>query len=74
MAAGSSLTQIAAEYYGDKIFWVYIYEHNKNNIKNFDDIPAGTEIQLPTPNTYGIDAKSNSSLQKARQKQSQLTK
>ena len=74
MTPGSSLTQIAAEYYGDKIFWVYIYEHNKSRIKNFDNIPVGTEIQLPAPNSYGIDAKNNASLQKARQKQAQLTK
>ncbi|MDR0575164.1 MAG: HU family DNA-binding protein [Tannerella sp.] len=74
MSAGSSLTQIAMEYYGDKIFWVYIYEHNKSRIKNFDNIPVGTELQLPSPKTYGIDAKSNSSVQKARQKQSQLMK
>jgi nucleoid-associated protein YgaU len=74
MAAGSSLTQIAAEYYGDKVFWVYIFEHNKGRIKNFDNIPVGTELQLPAPNTYGIDAKNNFSLQRARQKQAQLTK
>ncbi len=74
MSAGSSLTQIAMEYYGDKIFWVYIYEHNKSRIKNFDNIPVGTELQLPLPKTYGIDAKSSTSVQKARQKQSQLMK
>ncbi|MDR2915967.1 MAG: HU family DNA-binding protein [Tannerella sp.] len=74
MSAGSSLTQIAMEYYGDKIFWVYIYEHNKSRIKNFDNIPVGTELQLPSPKTYGIDAKSKTSVQKARQKQSQLMK
>jgi nucleoid DNA-binding protein len=72
MAAGSSLTQIAAEYYGDRLFWVYIYEHNRSRIKNFENIPAGTELQLPAPNVYGIDAKSSASLQRAREKQRQL--
>ena len=74
MSAGQTLTQIAAEYYGDKVFWVYIYEHNKSRIKNPDNIPAGTELQIPAPNTYGIDAKNNASLMKARQKQDQLQK
>lgn len=74
MTAGSSLTQIAMEYYGDKIFWVYIYEHNKSRIKNFDNIPVGTELRLPSPKTYGINAKSDASVKKARQKQSELMK
>ena len=72
MTAGSSLTQIAMEYYGDKVFWVYIYEHNKSRIKNFNNIPVGTEIRLPLPKTYGINVKSKSSIDKAKQKQSQL--
>ena len=74
MTAGSSLTQIAMEYYGDKVFWVYIYEYNKSRIKNYDNIPVGTEIRLPLPKTYGINAKSKSSVDKAKQKQSQLLK
>ncbi|MDR1381948.1 MAG: HU family DNA-binding protein [Tannerella sp.] len=74
MAAGSSLTQIAMEHYGDKIFWVYIYEYNKSRIKDFNRIPVGTEIRLPQPKTYGINAKSKTSVQKARQKQSELLK
>lgn len=74
MTAGSSLTQIAMEHYGDKIFWVYIYEYNKSRIKDFNRIPVGTEIRLPQPKTYGINAKSKNSVQKARQKQSELLK
>jgi nucleoid DNA-binding protein len=74
MAAGSSLTQIAMEHYGDKVFWVYIYEYNKSHIKDFNNIPVGTEIRLPQPKTYGINAKNKTSVQKARQKQSELLK
>lgn len=74
MAAGSSLTQIAMEHYGDKVFWVYIYDYNKSRIKDFNNIPVGTEIRLPQPNTYGINAKNKTSLQKARRKQSELLK
>lgn len=74
MTAGSSLTQIAMEHYGDKIFWVYIYEYNKSRIKDFNRIPVGTEIRLPQPKTYGINAKSKTSVQKARKKQSELLK
>ena len=72
MPAGSSLTQIAMEYYGDKTFWVYIYEHNKSKIKDFNNVPAGTVLKLPLPSTYGINAKSKTSVDKAKQKQAQL--
>lgn len=74
MTAGSSLTQVAMEYYGNTIFWVYIYEHNKSRIPNFNNVPVGTEITLPSPKTYGIDAKNEKSVQKAREKQRQLLK
>jgi nucleoid DNA-binding protein len=74
MIAGSSLTQIAMEHYGDKVFWVYIYDYNKSRIKDFNNIPVGMEIRLPQPNLYGINAKNRTSLQKARKKQSELLK
>ena len=72
LTAGTSLRQIAQEYYGDRAFWVYIYEYNKDRIKNYNNIPVGTEIRLPLPRTYGINSKSASSIQKAEQKQSEL--
>ena len=72
LTSGSSLRQIAQEYYGDRAFWVYIYEYNKERISNYNNIPVGTEIRLPLPRTYGINAKSASSIRKAEQKQSEL--
>ncbi|MDR3267179.1 MAG: HU family DNA-binding protein [Tannerella sp.] len=74
MTQGSSLMQLALEHYGDKIFWVYIYEYNKSIIKNFDQIPLGTELRLPSTKTYGIDPNSQSSIDKAYKKQSELYK
>ena len=70
--AGSTLMQLALDYYGDKVFWVYIYQHNQNYIKNFNNIPIGTELLLPEAKTYGIDAKSAASKDKALQIQRQL--
>jgi nucleoid DNA-binding protein len=74
MTQGSSLRQIALEYYGDKVFWVYIYEYNKDIIKDYDHIPLGTELRLPSPKTYAIDPTSQSSVEKAHKKQSELYK
>ena len=72
MTAGSSLRDIAQQYYGDRAFWVYIYEYNRDKIKNYNNIPVGTEIRLPLPRTYGINANNKSSVQKAEQKQTEL--
>jgi nucleoid DNA-binding protein len=72
LESGGSLTQIALEYYGDKIFWVYIYDYNKDKISNFQSIPVGTEIRLPLPHIYGINAKNKNSVQKAKNKQAEL--
>jgi nucleoid DNA-binding protein len=74
MTQGSSLRQLALEHYGDKVFWVYIYEYNKSIIKNFDQIPLGTELRLPSTKTYDIDPNSQLSVEKAYMKQKELYK
>ena len=62
--AGQRLTLIAEEYYGNKVFWVYLYEYNKAKIgSNPDRIPIGMEIIVPAKEVYGIDANSASSVE-----------
>lgn len=62
---GDRLTAIARKYYGSKLFWVYIYQHNQSKIKNPDQIPIGTELSIPIPELYGIDSQNRESLAKA---------
>ena len=69
---GSRLTLISLEYYGSKLFWVYLYEHNKAIISDPNNIPIGTEIEIPIPGKYGIDAKDRASLEKAATLQSEI--
>lgn len=45
--AGRTLTRLAKRYYGEGVFWVYIYEANKSKIKNPDRIPEGLQLQIP---------------------------
>lgn len=66
------LTLIALEHYGHKAFWVYIYEHNKAIITNPNNIQMGTELVVPDPALYGIDAKNPESVAKAKAKQVEL--
>lgn len=70
--AGDRLTLVALEHYGHKIFWVYLYEHNKNVIADPNNVPVGTEIVIPLPELYGIDAHSSTSIAKAAALQTQI--
>lgn len=69
---GSRLTLISLEYYGSKIFWVYLYDYNKAVIKDPNNIPVGTEIQVPAPSLYGIDKYSRASIDKAAARQTEI--
>lgn len=61
----SRLTLLSLEYYGDKVFWVYIYEANKSSIANPNKILAGTSIRIPKANPDFIDAKNPTLVKKA---------
>lgn len=65
IASGDRLTLISLKYYGHKFFWVYIYEANKDVIKDPNNIPIGTVLKVPAPGIYGINSKSKASISKA---------
>lgn len=69
---GSRLTLISLEYYGSKVFWVYLYEYNKARIKDPNNIPVGTRIEVPAPETYGIDVHDKASVRKASALQTEI--
>lgn len=47
MKTGETLTKVALRFYGTKALWPYIVKHNKGVIKNPDNVPYGTVIQIP---------------------------
>lgn len=69
---GSRLTLIALEHYGHKLFWVYIYEYNKDIITDPNNIPVGTVLKVPAKNLYDIDARNRKSLEKAAIRQTEI--
>lgn len=69
---GMRLALLAEQYYGNKVFWVYIYEANKDVIKNPNILPVGVMIDIPAKSLYSINAKDSTSLEKAKKLQSQL--
>mgnify|MGYP001205138225 FL=1 len=70
--AGDRLASFAKQYYGHKFFWVYIYQYNQDIISDPNNIPIGTELRIPDPGLYGIDATDRSSIDKAATLQSQI--
>ncbi len=71
---GSRLTLMALKYYGNKLFWVYIYEANKDKIANPDCISAGTHIKIPKLNPKLIDVHNPQCLIQASALQTTYTK
>lgn len=69
---GNTLSAIARKYYGNRLFWVYIYEENREKIPNPNSIPLGTILTLPAPEKYAIDAKSENSLAMAKEKEREI--
>lgn len=69
---GETLRKISLKYYGHKSFWPYIYEENKDVIKNPNSVPVGTKFVIPSPAKYGIDAKNEESLKKVKEIESKL--
>jgi nucleoid-associated protein YgaU len=52
---GTWLTMLSLKYYGHKLFWVYIYEANKDKIHNPGVLPPGTKIRIPKLDPRLID-------------------
>lgn len=44
---GETLTRVSLRFYGTKAMWPYIVKHNPGVIKNPNNVPYGTTIQIP---------------------------
>lgn len=64
--SGVFLTTLARKYFGHKAFWVYIYEENKDVIKNPNQVPIGTRLTIPRASKYDIDVNNRTSVEKAK--------
>lgn len=45
--AGETLTRVSLRFYGTKNLWPYIVQHNRDVIKNPDNVPYGTTLKIP---------------------------
>jgi len=72
--AGVTLTKLAKKYYGNKIFWVYLFDFNKVIIENPNSIAIGTIIKIPKKEIYHIDATDSQAIEKAKKRQRSILK
>ena len=63
---GDYLARYARRYLGRSEYWIYIYLANKEQIEDPDNIPLGTEIQIPTPQSVGITGDEEADLAEAK--------
>ena len=63
---GDYLARYARRYLGRSEYWIYIYLANKEQIEDPDNIPLGTEIKIPTPQSVGITGNEETDLAEAK--------
>lgn len=66
--AGYLLHDMAKKHYGNKCFWVYIYEENKAKISNPNRVTPGLVLVIPPAEKYGINASNTASVKAANEK------
>lgn len=72
VAAGERLVSLALDEYGEKVFWVYIYEENKERIPNPNKIVPGMELDIPPAEKYKIDKNDPESIRRAKEREAML--
>lgn len=60
------ITHMAKEYYGDRIFWVYIYEANADVLGHPERTLPGTVVKIPTPESIPADPHDAEDIKRAR--------
>ena len=66
LGAGDYLARYARRYLGRSEYWIYIYLANKEQIEDPDNIPLGTEIKIPSPQSVGITGNEEADLAEAK--------
>lgn len=61
-----TLRLLSLELFGNREFWVYIYNENKDLIPNPNFVTAGLELVIPEKSLYNIDPKDSESVEKAK--------
>ncbi len=66
LGEGETLRLLALELFGDKEFWVYIYQENLDIIPNPNRVKAGLKLKIPDIDKYFINNNDPKSISKAK--------
>ena len=66
LGSGDYLARYARRHLGRSEYWIYIYLANKEQIEDPDNIPLGTEIKIPSPQSVGITGDEEADLAEAK--------
>lgn len=69
---GERLLDLSKKYYGNSVFWVYIYLDNKNVISDPNNVVVGTKILISKPDPSKINSNDPVSIDKAKKLQSSI--
>ena len=67
LGEGETLRLLALELFGDKTFWVYIYQENIDIIPNPNIVKSGLKLKIPDIDKYFIRKDDSESISKAMQ-------
>lgn len=62
---GSNLLELSKEFYGHDVFWIYIYQENKEMIDDPVNLPPNIKLRIPKPNPNLTNANDPSCIKKA---------
>ncbi len=65
MSSGQNLYKYAHEYYGERMYWIYIYMENAERIKDPNNIHIGTTLVIPHLAKYNLQADHANTLREA---------
>ena len=65
LGEGETLRLLALELFGDKAFWVYIYQENIDIIPNPNIVSSGLKLKIPDIDKYFIRKDDSESISKA---------
>lgn len=66
LTAKMVLFRMARKHYGEAHFWVYIYQENRDKIRDPNNVEPGTVVVIPPKEKYGIDPNDKQSVNKAK--------
>ena len=64
--SGETLVKLARKYYGEKEYWVYLYFQNKNAIRDPNNVPIGTVLEIPKLDVFALKADPKKALREAK--------